>query len=284
MKVLWGMCEVVSGVLKGGEPTGLVGNNKTLTETPMNSNQQRLAAVLAVVWLGGVPAIQAADPVMTLEDLIGGASIRVFDPINHPGAQNDLTFASFQNVSTVGTLSVAYDQIYVVPIWGGSGGTEPGIRFQSPLWTLSGPEQTYDLSFQFTVSHTFLSPVLTDNTLALTGGVLGTGIAQVAEGVLNPVNSQTLANKYVFTDAFGDQLVDHDVFPGGPYSSVQIRKDFVMSSGSGEFSRVFVSEFDQTFSTVPEASPGLAGIGLALLAGRQVLRRRTVPAIDIMAS
>ncbi|MFM7815677.1 MAG: hypothetical protein ACKPGI_01785 [Verrucomicrobiota bacterium] len=96
----------------------------------------------------------------------------------------------------------------------------------------------------------------------------------MAEGVINPLNSQTLANKYVYTDALGNQLVDHDVFVGGPYSSVQVRKDFVMSTGSAEGARVFVSDFDQTFSVVPEASPGLAGIGLALLAGRQMLRRR----------
>ena len=93
-----------------------------------------------------------------------------------------------------------------------------------------------------------------------------------------------MANKYVFTDAFGSQLVDHDVFSGGPYSSLQIRKDFVMSSGSAQGARVFVSDFDQTFSSVPEASPGLAGVGLALLAGRQVLRRRSTPVADAVVS
>jgi len=240
----------------------------------MNRSPKQLAAALAVVWLGGLSATQAAAT--TLQDLINGASIRVFDPINHPGAQNELTFSGFQNVTQIGTLNVPYDQIFVSPIWGGVGGlqVEPGLRFQSALWTLTGPAQTYDLSFEFTVSHTFLSPVLTDNTLALTGSALGSGIAQVAEGVINPLNSQTLANKYVYTDALGSQLVDHDVFAGGPYSSVQVRKDFVMSTGSAEGARVFVSDFDQTFSTVPEASPGLAGIGLALVAGRQMLRRR----------
>ena len=245
----------------------------------MNRYQQRLAAVLAVVWLGGISAAQAADT--TLQDLINGASIRVFDPLN-PGAPNDLTFSNFHNVSTIGTLNVAYNQIFVVPVWDGP--NEPGIRFQSALWTLTGSGQTYDLSFEFTVSHTFLSPVLTDNTLSLTGGVLGSGIAQVSEGVINPLNSQTLANKYVFTDGFGDQLVDHDVFPGGPYSSIEIRKDFAMSTGVGQQGRVFVSDFDQTFSTVPEASPGLVGIGLALVAGRQVLRRRATPGVAPVAS
>jgi hypothetical protein len=245
----------------------------------MNPYQQRLAAVLAVVWLGGVSAAQAADT--TLQDLINGASIRVFDPLN-PGAPNDLTFSNFLNVTTVGTYSVPYDQIYVIPIWGG--GTESGIRFQSALWGLQGSGQTYDLSFEFTVSHTFLLPVLTDNTLSLTGGVLGSGIAQIAEGVINPLNSQTLANKYVFTDGLNDQLVDHQVFTGGPYSSVQVRKDFAMSTGEGQLDRVFVSDFDQTFSTVPEASPGLAGIGLALLAGRQVLRRKATSGVDPVAS
>lgn len=267
---------VVPGVLDGPGPTPLVGDSKTSPQYPMNRSLKQLATALAVVWLGGLPATHAAT---TLQDLINGASIRVFDPINHPGAQNDLTFSGFQNVSQIGNLNVPYDQIFVVPIWGGVGGlqVEPGLRFQSALWTLAGPAQTYDLSFEFTVSHTFLSPVLTDNTLALTGSALVSGIAQVVEGVINPLNSQTLANKYVYTDALGSQLVDHDVFAGGPYSSVQVRKDFAMSTGSAEGSRVFVSDFDQTFSTVPEASPGLAGIGLALLAGRQMLRRRATP-------
>lgn len=247
----------------------------------MNRSQQRIAAALAVVWLGGVSTTQAATT--TLADLlVPGASIRVYDPVNHPGLQNDLTFSNFQNLSQVGTLSVPLDQIFVVPIWGGVGGlqVEPGLRFQSALWTLTGAGQTYDLSFEFTVSHTFLSPVLTDNTLALTGAAIGSGIAQVVEGVINPLNSQTLANKYVYTDVLGDQLVDHDVFLGGPYGAVQVRKDFAMSTGSAEGSRVFVSDFDQTFSAVPEASPGLAGIGLALLAGRQMLRRRAPQASE----
>lgn len=268
---------VVLAVLGGAGPTVPVGKLKNPHSKPMNRSQQRLAAVLAVVWIGGVSATQAAT---TLEDLIGGASIRVFDPINHPGEQYDLTFSNFQNVSTVGSLFVPYNEIFVVPIWGGPGGQqfEPGLRFQSASWFLNQPEQTYDLSFEFTVSHTFQSPVLTDNTLALTGSAIGTGIAQVAEGVVNPANTQTLANKYVFTSAEGSQLIDHQVFPGGPYSSVQVRKDFMMNSGTGEqIHEVFISDFDQTFSTVPEASPGLAGIGLALLAGRQILRRRANP-------
>lgn len=250
----------------------------------MNRSQTQLAAALVVAWLGGISAAQAASPT-TLQDLINGASIRVFDPVN-PGAPNDLTFSNFQNVVEIGTLSVPFNQIFVSPIWGGVGGlqNEPGLRFQSAYWSLTGPGQTYDLSFEFLVSHTLGSAVLTDNTLALTGATLGSGIAQVAEGVVNPLNSQTVANKYVFTDAFGEQLVDHDVFPGGPYSSLQIRKDFVMSSGSAQGARVFVSDFDQTFSSVPETSPGLAGVGLALLAGRQVLRRRMTPVAGAVAS
>ncbi len=250
----------------------------------MNRSQTQLAAALVVACLSGISATQAAS-LLTLQELKDGASIRVFDPAN-PGAPNDLTFSNFQNVISVGTLDVPFNQIFVTPIWGGVGGlqNEPGLRFQSALWTLTGPGQTYDLSFEFLVSHTFSSPVLTDNTLAFTGATLGSGIAQVAEGVVNPLNSQTVANKYVFTDVLGDQLVDHDVFSGGPYSSLQIRKDFVMSSGSAQGARVFVSDFDQTFSSVPEASPGLAGVGLALLAGRQVLRRRSTPVADAVVS
>jgi hypothetical protein len=206
-------------------------------------------------------AVQSA----TLEDLlVPGATI----------VSGDKVFSGFHNPTQVGDLSVPLNEIFVDPIVGGPGTpeTEPGIRFSSALWTLTGPNLHYDLGIDFHVRTLSGAASISDNTLEFTGNWVGDGRAQVAEGVLDHLTGATVANKLVFFDKFGERLQDHEVYPGGPYVELEISKDFQMSTGVDPASRVFVSHFDQTFSQVPEGAPGFAAaftvFGMLAWAGR----------------
>lgn len=217
--------------------------------------------ILLAALLISSPSVNA----VTLEDLsINGGQI-IFE---------DKIFYGFHNVTQSGSLNVPLDQIFVDPVVGGTSGgeAEHGIRFSSSLWTLAGPGLTYDLSFDFHVLQAQNAPKITDNTLEISGGFVGTGRASISEGVIDHATSATLANKLVYFDSVGENLVDHEVFPGGPYVEIEISKDFAMSTGTDPNARVFVSHFDQTFSQVPEGGPSFAG--LAALALITVLGRR----------
>jgi hypothetical protein len=175
----------------------------------------------------------------------------------------DKVFFDFQNISQVGDLTVPLSSIYVVPITVGS---DYGIRFQSALWSLTGANQDYDLSFNFQVMTLSGQALIEDNTLSVTGGIDNGGAAQIAEGITDPVGD-SLANSYVYINSTGQKLTDHEVFTGGPYAVIDVSKDFSMTTGVNPLSEVFVSHFDQTFSQVPEPSSalffGLGGLALA---------------------
>jgi hypothetical protein len=212
---------------------------------------------------------------VTLQDLANGGTIRAYDPVNHPGLCYDLTFYNFHNITQNGDLNVPLSEIFVDVIWGGPGSVEnePGIRFSSALWSLSGSNLHYDLSLDFHVKTTGLDYCLSDNTLEFTGGIRGDARTQVAETVIDGDSRDSLAAKLVYIDSNGLQLEDHTEFPGAPYRILEISKDFAMSTGSNG-GYVFVSHFDQTFSVVPEANTNLSAIGLASMAGIAYLRRR----------
>ena len=186
--------------------------------------------------------------------------------LSSPGASmtnGDKVFFNFQNISQVGDLTVPLSSIYVVPI---TVGGDYGIQFQSSLWSLSGADQNYDLGFDFQVTTTSGQALITDNTLSVTGGIDYDGATHIAETVTDP-NNDSLANKLVYITPTSQNLVDNEVFPGGPYAVIDISKDFSMTTGDDPLSQVFVSHFDQTFSEVPEPSSalflGLGGLALA---------------------
>jgi hypothetical protein len=209
-----------------------------------------------------------SSPAVTLSDLTAtpNASIVV----------GNLRFFNFSNILQTGDLNVPLDRILVEPILGGPGAAQSdfGIRFTSEDWSLSAPSLTYDLSLDFHVETVTGAARITDNTLEFDGTVTGNAFAVIGESVLDADSGQSLANKLVLLDANLRVLEDHQVFPGGPYTHLEISKDFFMASGNGT---VTVTHFDQTFSQVPEGGPGLAviagALGIICWAGRK--RRRT---------
>lgn len=212
--------------------------------TSIRALRTLFAIALTTVW--------ASASTVTLQDLLDGGSI----------VNGDKEFFGFHNASQNGDLNVPYDKIFVDPILGGPGVVEDeyGIRFSSAFWTLTGPNSGYDLSFDFHVRQAAGLPLITDNTLEFTGDFVGDGRASIAEGVMDHASGATLQHKLVFFDKNGSVLLDHQVFPGGPYVELEISKDFAMSTGPAANSRVFVSHFDQTFSQrVPDGGPGVFG-------------------------
>jgi hypothetical protein len=209
-----------------------------------------------VVLVGGALLFAASNAFSqsTLADLlVPGASITV----------GDFVFYNFNGVSQVGDLTVPLSDVYVVPTTDAFGNT--GIQFQSALWSLGGADQNYDMGVNFLVKTVDGQPVIDDDVLAMTGGVLYDGATHVAETV-SDVEDNTLATLLVYVNPVGQHVEDDSVF-GSSYDVIQVTKDFSMNTGSDALSQVFVSHFDQTFSVVPEPSSalflGLGGLALA---------------------
>jgi hypothetical protein len=216
------------------------------------------------VLVGGALLFTASNAVsqtLTLADLaIPGTSI----------TNGDKVFFNFQNISQVGDLTVPLGSIYVVPIIVGA---DYGIQFQSSLWSLSGTGQNYDLGFTFQVMTADGQALIDDNSLLVTGAIDFDGATHIAETITD-TSFSPLASSLVYITSTGQNFVDHEVFPGGPYAVIDISKDFSMTTGADPLSQVFVSHFDQVFSQVPEPSSALfLGLGgLALVWRRRFTR------------
>jgi len=208
---------------------------------------------------------QAAS--LTMAELLAGGTLINFDKIffNFRNFTQDDTFLLVDPSDIV--VSTITDTVLGEPEW--------GIRFEHN-WNLNGPNQHYDLGFDFNVAILPGFPFsITDNTLSIVGGGNGDFDAHVAEGVTDPANLNTLANKFVFISTQGTKLIDHQDFPYW-VTVLEIHKDFGISTGPGANSNVFVSHFDQTFSqdAVPEPGTWLLVGGAAPILVALVRRRR----------
>jgi hypothetical protein len=214
--------------------------------------ESRLTGVL----VGGALLFAASNAVSqsTLADLsVPGATITV----------GDLVFYDFSNISQVGGLSVPLSSIYVVPTTDDEGNI--GIQFQSAFWSLGGALQSYDLGIDFMVRTVDGTPLIEDDDLAVTGGILYDGATHVAETVLD-TNDNSLSTLEVYINSTGQHTEDDSLF-GSVYDTIEVTKDFSMTTGVDPLSQVFVSHFDQTFSEVPEPSSALfLGLGGLVLA------------------
>ncbi len=185
----------------------------------------------------------------------------------------NLVFFGFHNATQRGDLNIPFSEIFVDPIVGGPGaaGTEFGIRFSSSQWSLTAPCMEYDLGLDFRVRTFSGQPLITDNTLRFAGGLTGQAMSAVGEAVLD-VRGRSLASKLVFLNENFQKYEHHKTFRDGPYSEIQISKDFAMMTGEQPGSTVTVTHFDQTFSQVPEGGPGLFAtfslFGILCWAGR----------------
>jgi hypothetical protein len=207
----------------------------------------------------------------TLFWVASAARAATFLELLQPGASithGGLVFYNFRNVTQSGDLSVGLDSIAVEPVTDAPVPTEFGLRFSSAQWTLAGPNLVYDLSFDYNVRTLSGLPLITENTLRLTGGAIGNGSASVTEDVVDQLSGTPLVTKIVFFDENNQTLQDHKDFPAGPYTEVDIGTSFHAATGAAAGSRVFVSHFDATFAQVPETGPTLlAGFSLLMLTG-----------------
>jgi len=193
----------------------------------------------------------------------------------------NLVFFGFHNATQHGDLNIPFSEIFVDPIIGGpdAAGTDFGIRFSSSRWSLTAPNMEYDLGLDFRVRTFSGQPSITDNTLRFAGGLTGNAMAAVGEAVLD-VSGRSLASKLVFMNENFQKYVDHKTFRDGPYTEIQISKDLAMMTGAQAGSTVTVTNFDQTFSQVPEGGPGLFAtfslFGILCWAGRGRFRKSTL--------
>jgi len=110
--------------------------------------------------------------------------------------------------------------------------------------------------------------LITDDTLEITGATHLLGdTANISEVISLPDEGGTVATSLVYINPTGAYTEDNADLVGGPYSVIEVAKDFAMVTGSNPGSQVFVSHFDQTFSQVPEPSSALfLGLGSLVLA------------------
>ncbi len=258
---------------------GLANVRSLISVNSVKSWARVLGSAAIVALLSATNSSQAS---ITLEDLLNGGSIRVYDPVNQPNLCYDLTFFSFHNLSQSGDLNVPLDQIFVDAIWPGP--NEPGIRFSSAAWVLNGPNLHYDLDFVFQVKHTSnaVRDCLTGSTLRFFGGIQrmfplsSKSMVQVSNTVFDVDSRAPLAANWVYMTQFQYHSYREDghAFPGDPYGELEIVNHLEMTTRP-EGGYVYVSRFDQTFSAViPEANTSLSVIGLAAMAGITYRRRR----------
>jgi hypothetical protein len=243
--------------------------SKTYQNKPSHSSwagSLLLGVVLASPF--SVNAIYPLGPSVTLQYLLDGGTID----------SGDKHFFNFHDFTQAGDLFVPATQIFVFPIINGPGLSEEeyGIRFQSSRWLLNGVNQTYDLALDFNVSITEPAFRFSDNTLEVTGGIAGDASILIAEGVIDELTGDSLANKLVFILNSGVKLQDHQEFTHTALE-LEISKDLAMFTGPlGGIA--FVSHFDQSFSQtvspVPEPGTWAAGFAMTALVGGQIWRRR----------
>jgi hypothetical protein len=197
----------------------------------------------------GCGSCTTAHAQVTLADLQAGGTI----------TSGDLIFSDFADITQTLDTAVPLSDITVSAI-------DNGIRFQTSDWSLSGAGFSYDLAFSFDVSTTDGSRI-TGNALSITGGYSGSGQSQIAETINSP-SHVTLATEYAYLNqgnTGSDQTYDSATFTG--QTSLLVGKDLSIFTGTGEITpSIFVSHFDQTFTTVPEpATMALAALGGASL-------------------
>jgi len=217
-----------------------------------------LAIVLSMT-LMAAPAVRA----ITMADLIGGLDVVI----------GDLSFENWRDYVSVGTngaQAVAPSSIFV-----SFSLINPylyEVDYQSGAMFV-GVNQIQDTRFTYDVRVTTGNPIIKDNGLALRSFGLGStattfdlGRVSISDTVTDAAGS-FLAQKLVYDD-HGVVVISAYREWSPPVTFITVRKDIGLEGDNRQGGGAFVSDFEQTYSTVPEpATMLLLGSGLIGLAG-----------------
>ena len=220
-------------------------------------------AVLAVLAAVVLMPSRAGASVMTMADLLSGASIQSGDKLFYG-------FSDYSSNASGGATSVDPATIHVLPTLQGN---EWGLLFQSAYF-YAGSGQSQDTHFDFLMQVTDPTRLATDNSMQMTSGVHGSGSrATIAEDIWDLSDNTLLAQDSVNVLSTGGNGYDHEVFLY-PVDEIHVSKDIALVGGAGVGSYAFISDLSQTFSQTPE--PGtLALLGLGALGFLPRRRRGT---------
>jgi len=170
-----------------------------------------------------------------------------------------------------GTVQIAPGSIGVSPVTSPDG---PGLTFNPDINDSNG--QTTDVDVKFTVTDETAGSLISDVYIAL-GGYLDEGAGSsttytetICGGPQNTCELITEQPSGPGTDLIS--LIGNSSFPAGPVSSLTINKDVTSVSGSGGIANL--SSFENEYSTVPEPRAISLVLGLAMLAGLAIYKRR----------
>lgn len=152
----------------------------------------------------------------------------------------------------------------------------PGLSFNPAIADTDG--ESTDVSVGFTVTDDTPGSLLSDVYIDLTAPyAIGTGSSVVyTETICSGGESECILYTEEPTGPGTDliSLIGNSAFPTGPVSSLTITKDLDVSAGATGFAGD--SGFENEYSTVPEPRAISLVLGLGLLAGLAIFKRRQV--------
>jgi len=113
--------------------------------------------------------------------------------------------------------------------------------------------------------------LISDNTLTMSGSVVGGNISIVETARDTSSGGPALASKVTFLTPFLTQVTDHKVYTK-PASVVHVTNQIALAGGPSQ-----LTSFTQTFSQTPVPLPAAAWAGMVLIGGlgaKRTLRRR----------
>jgi len=230
----------------------------------MRQNRKLFAiAAVAAVWLLGA-GTPAAKAVFLSDLLVPGATLTV----------GDLTFSNFSYQPPDGPPAPI--NVTVTPFTDGFG--NQGIQIGGGFSQLIPPEvNPLDVRLAYTVTSTVgLTDIHLSGNPAISP-IGATGAVVVTESV-TPAGGATLApiQIYAINNISGQpvtQAADQLIFANGPYTSLDITKDILLTSGTGIPSISFIN---QTFSVPEPGSVILMGLGCLGMVGYGLKRRQSL--------
>jgi hypothetical protein len=231
-----------------------------------------LKSIVLLTLGAAIFAAPAVHATITPAPCPGSASMQDYLNMTVGCTIDDKIFSNFSFATSAqgGATAIFASGITVVPI---TTAFDPGLQFEANWSASSG--QVSDSSIGFTVTVLGGAALIEDASIVQLGGsVIGTGIANVGEGICVGINCQNTSftlNTVNTTDKTLIQLGDHQLF--SPSGQVRATKDIGVSGNASGFASVNL--ISDQFSEIPVPEPGTMTLfGTGLLGCTAILRRR----------